>query len=382
MQPAYAALGSETSFFLFGMGDRRKLLYARGQLVDLFSREVLFTCRPLHERFQPEDYCVHITTDAGENVILCEDQGGIWIRKDRQNIKLAESLINLPDFEAHPYRRELRILHHEILVNILDGKPLPNCLVYSKPWYRDGAMVAMVLKETGNIRLIADWILSLGSPYDQNNAGICEPDNLGQVLFLMSLTTGCNHPLLPSVVEEWLHWVTPQGYLDGLTDFAHHPIYQTQWLKFGLKALSLPWEPELLRNAFRQRRISLSNRLYDKILKLKLERYPPGMKDDSYTALCWWEKSGLADHKANLFSSTGDYPYLGWAEAHFNNHPPPEQLSNTHYPITWEANASQADYSKMAVISPELEKTKIACPHTWHAAEMFLYLQNFKRRII
>ena len=37
----------------------------------------------------------------------------------------------------------LRVLHQELLFNIIGGKPVPNLFVYPKPWYRDGAMVAM-----------------------------------------------------------------------------------------------------------------------------------------------------------------------------------------------------------------------------------------------
>ena len=51
-------------------------------------------------------------------------------------------------------------------------------------------------------------------------------------------------------------------------------------------------------------------------------------------------------------------------------------------PLTWETNASLADYSKMTVIFPEFVHQRIAMPHTWHAAEMFLYLKNHTRRLI
>jgi hypothetical protein len=30
----------------------------------------------------------------------------------------------------------LRTLHHELLVNIQDGKPLVNTIVYTKPWFK------------------------------------------------------------------------------------------------------------------------------------------------------------------------------------------------------------------------------------------------------
>jgi hypothetical protein len=68
------------------------------------------------------------------------------------------------------------------------------------------------------------------------------------------------------------------------------------------------------------------------------------------------------------------YPYLTWAEAHFFGQTPPWQLAGPSYPLTWEAQASQADYDGMARISPKFTAAKLCMPHTWHAAEMFLYL--------
>jgi hypothetical protein len=68
-----------------------------------------------------------------------------------------------------------------------------------------------------------------------------------------------------------------------------------------------------------------------------------------------------------------DYPYLDWAEAHFcGKRGGP--LGDRDYPLSWEANASQADYPALAAISPLYVEQKLAAPHTWHAAEMFLYL--------
>jgi len=67
------------------------------------------------------------------------------------------------------------------------------------------------------------------------------------------------------------------------------------------------------------------------------------------------------------------YPYLGWARDHFTgtqNSP----LSNRDYPLTWETEASQADYSKLNILDPIYVQQRTSTPHTWHAAEVFLYL--------
>ena len=42
--------------------------------------------------------------------------------------------------------------------------------------------------------------------------------------------------------------------------------------------------------------------------------------------------------------------------------------------MTWEIQASQARYSGMAEVDPVFVEQKTSVPHTWHAAEVFLYL--------
>ncbi|MFO7959161.1 MAG: hypothetical protein R6X33_18905 [Candidatus Brocadiia bacterium] len=67
------------------------------------------------------------------------------------------------------------------------------------------------------------------------------------------------------------------------------------------------------------------------------------------------------------------YTYLGVAEAHF--HGRPVELPAPHnYPLTWEGRASEADYAGMSVVCEEYVERRIAAPHTWHAAELFLYI--------
>jgi hypothetical protein len=46
--------------------------------------------------------------------------------------------------------------------------------------------------------------------------------------------------------------------------------------------------------------------------------------------------------------------------------------------LTWERHASQARYEGMARIHPEYVRSSLAAPHTWHAAEAFLYLLELK----
>src|SRR5262249_17871791 len=133
-------------------------------------------------------------------------------------------------------------------------------------------------------------------------------------------------------------------YVSGRTDSGEHPVYQTKWLKFGLQKLKLKDELEI-----------------------------PSLSD-SYSSLFWMDFPGKhVAHDRFSKETIENYPYLGWAEAHFYAGMPPMAVDPDQYPLTWESNASQADYKKMALISEEHVKQKVCTPHTWHAAEMFLY---------
>jgi hypothetical protein len=238
----------------------------------------------------------------------------------------------------------LRILHQEMLVNIVHGAPVPNLIVYDKPWYRDAAMVCMCLEKTGNLHLVRDWIRGLREPFDRNNAGTCEPDNLGQALYLVSLVADASHPLVKTVLET-VDGFRQGNFIVGSTDSGQHPVYQTKWLKFGLQALGLP-DPFQIPPVF-----------------------------DSYSALFWMDfKEQHVPGPRFKPLSRERYPYLAWAEDHFYGDPPGAIGSGLPYPLTWEAYASEARYEKMAVVSEEYVGLKLAAPHTWHAAEMFLRL--------
>ncbi len=96
--------------------------------------------------------------------------------------------------------------------------------------------------------------------------------------------------------------------------------------------------------------------------------------EDSYASLCWWDKEGIHLPATWAFENNQNYPYLTWAEAHFRKAPPPLHLAGTSFPLTWESHASEADYTNMDCIDPHYRANRICLPHTWHAAEMFLYL--------
>ena len=337
----------DVKFFLFGMGARTKLLYRDGILFDAVSGRELHRWKVRSEIIVPSDYAVSLETEDGGAVTLREDSEAVWLEQDgkRAAVEGTKSPVKLPDFAGKKFPRVLRVLHQELLVNITEAGPVPSFFVYPKPWYRDGAMVALALKETGNLDLLKPWILGLREPFDKNNKGETEADNLGQALFLTSLVSDKNHPLVAKVLAEVPRFEKTNAagkYILGRSDFANHPVYQTKWLKYGLRALGLP------------------------------DPYIVPKVPDSYGALFWMDYKD--QHVGGKDSDDrGAYPYLGWACDHFHG-TKKSPLSNRDYPLTWEERASEAHYDGLKIVSPALVKKRLSPPHTWHAAEAFLLL--------
>ena len=357
-RPAYkSATGAQESkltiqlpkvkFYLFGMGNRRKFLYRDGTLFDARTSQVFRQWQVAEEKILPSKYTVRLKTSDGKTIVITEDEQAVWLEEGRERDPLTKGPIHLPKFEGHPYAGLLRILLQEILINIVDTKPVPNFFVYPEPWYRDGAIVAMCLQRTDNLHLIKPWIVQLNDPFDRNNAGHQEADNLGQVLYLISLAADANHPLVNKALAA-VGQFRKGKYIVGMSDFAEHPVYQTKWLKFGLRALHLE------------------------------DNYEIPAVFDSYSALFWMDfRDAHVQGPAFSGQAGANYPYLTWAEAHFQGWPPPMSLQEQ-YPLTWEADASQANYAGMKLVSQEYVDRKICAPHSWHAAEMFLFLLDWK----
>ncbi len=329
-------------FALFGMGHRRKLLYQNFALRDALTGECLRRWEACAERFEPGEYRVTLETPAGEARIE-EDEAGVWLAERGDRIPLTRSPVRLPRFEGHPHAPLLRALHGELLVNVMPFGPVPNLWVYPRPWYRDAAMMLICLEKTGNLGLAEAWIRGLSRVFDRNNAGMSEADNLGQALYILSRVCDHHHPLVPEILKA-AQAFRKEDYLQGKSDYADHPVYQTKWMKFGLRALGLD-DPYRIPEVY-----------------------------DSYSALFWMDfrDSHVPGPKFNR-EECRLYPYLAWAEAHFYGDPPPMSACVDDFPLTWEGGASEAEYWRMEPVSPEAARQRVAFPHTWHAAEMFLY---------
>ncbi|WP_020604302.1 hypothetical protein [Spirosoma spitsbergense] len=333
-------------FFLFGMGDRLKLIYRNGRLLNALTGNIEEQWRVKEEIIVPSEYLVHLVLTDGQQIQIRENESGVWLLQPPRKPKLipgTRSRLNLPGFTKQPWGPILRVLHQEVLINVIHGRPVPNFLVYLKPWYRDAALMGMVLRETNNLSLIQDWIMAINKPFDRNNHGIPEVDNLGQVLFLVSLVSDKKHPVVQSVLDSAGHF-RRGNYVAGQTDDAEHPVYQTKWLKYGLKSLDLP------------------------------DPYSIPKQYDSYSALFWWayrneHVAGPEFDKKIAINS----PYYVWAEDHFYTQRR-GMVGTVDYPLSWQQHDSDAHYPGMTVLDKDLAKQKLAFTHAWHAAEMFLLL--------
>lgn len=347
----------DVPFFLFGMGNRPKYIYKDGQLKQAISGKVIRQWAISHQSIIPNAYQVNLRTLEGDSISIYENENGIYIKENDETSEVLNNttaIIKLPQFQDYKYDQILRVLHQEILINIVESQPLPNFLAYDKAWRRDAAMMAMCLEKTGNLELIRDWVLALAEPYDYNNQtnGVAEEeaDNLGQTLYLLSLFTNKDHPLVSRTLEEIPKFEKARKgkkFIKGRTDFGYQPAYQTKWLKFGLKAMDLP------------------------------DSYEVPLSNDGYNTLFWWDYKN-PEQELEKVEVWRYYPYISWAKDHYfgsKNSP----ISNRDYPLTWEIEASHANYEKMKMIDYQYYLGKNASPHTWHTAEVFLYLLEFKK---
>lgn len=341
----------DVRFFLFGMGNRTKIIYKEGKLINALTGKIIKEWKFKSELIIPNEYLVLIETPKNEIIQIVETEKGVFIKEGLKETLIdgTATPIKLPTFEGCKYSEVLKVLNNEILVNIVDGKPLPNFFVYKAPWRRDGAMMAMCLNKTGNIDLIKNWVLSLTDPYDHNNNGETEADNLGETLYLLSFFTDKNNQCVKRVLAEIPKYEVKDNngtYIKGRSDFHEAPAYQTKWLKFGLHSLGID------------------------------DPYTVPQVQDNYSSLFWM------DYKDTYMKGTSDaydewkndfFPYIGWAADRFHGLKR-APLSNRDYPLTWEIQAGMADYGGMAIISDQFVTGKTSTPHTWHAAEIFLYL--------
>ena len=129
------------------MGNRTKMVYKNGALINAISGDTVKRWKIKQDCILLHEYTVCFTTQDNHFVVIYENEKGVFIKDNKAITSLhqtSESLI-MPEFQGYRFAYVLRELHHEILINIKDGEPLPDFFIYHKPWRRAGAMMAMCL---------------------------------------------------------------------------------------------------------------------------------------------------------------------------------------------------------------------------------------------
>jgi hypothetical protein len=335
------------NFFFFGMGDRLKMVYKDGVLYNAKTGKALRRWKAKTAMVVPSEYLVHLELENGKAVDIQEDTQGVYIYENNMQVIMAESRLGLPTFEGKKYAPILRVLHHEILMNVDEGMPLPNFLVYKKTNYRAAAMMIMVMKQTNNLNLISNWVASLKEPYDRSIEGSPEIDNLGQALYIISTVSDSKHPLIEKILEE-ADGYKNSDYIEGKTEDSFHPVYQTKWIKFGLKSLGIS------------------------------DNYKIPLIYDNYSPVFWldFKTQNVGGRQFDELTSSNS-PYLTWAEDHtFNQKRAIVSLAD--YPLSWESENKSANYLGMNIVDPIYAQSRICATHGWHASEMFLLLMEQK----
>ena len=376
-----------SDFFSFGMGDRKKMIYKKGKLIDIQTKQVIRTFDFSHEMIIPNMYTVLLLDEAGNITRIYEDEIGVHIEKGRKakvwedwnnfnqweddrlnnrETKLVENITNetiatskkkihLPEFNESPVGRVLKVLHQEILVNINHGKPKVTLLAKTNEagLYREGMVAAMVLEKTQNTWLFEEWIKQINNIYDcrnklEKNETKCveSADNPGQLLYLLGAIENNRQDLVNKIKTEVKRKVV-DGEFTGLVDGSEMGYYPTA----------------LLINGARKNKIDLG---YD----LRLD------KTDKYLGLTWWLNGYKEAKHGNIVDPM--HPAKEWASVHQEpGHYGLTTILDEAYPLTFdgELTSEEADEQKLInehyshVNGPRLSSI-------WHASEMFLMLEN------
>ena len=334
-----------SDIYYFGMANRKKLIYQNNQLIDLESKKVLKDFNVKEQLIIPNIYTVIIETNDGKYIKIFEDNEGIHYVENKKEEMLDDKKVNLYDFSNQKYQNIKKELYGELLFNIKNEVIYPNIIVYEKPWYRDAALTCMVLKQTNNTDLIDEWVNNITDIYDLQNANVKEPDNLGELLFILSTQENKNEELIDRIEEEAEMIATSNKdgyYLYGQTDFGNQYLYQNLWYKLGIESVG------------REFKFDLSN-----------------IPEDSYSKMAWWSDYRVNDRIDN--NPSEDYPYLSYAEYH-KTKKESIPINISIYPMSWEKNASEAKYENYDTIDEIMHYENISQLHSWSTSELLLLL--------
>lgn len=335
-------------YYYFGMANRRKLLFIENKIMDIESKEILYEFNVDEVLVIPNKYLVILKTVNNNFIRIYEDCNGVHLEKNGKDkiISGTDKYINLYSFDNYKYKNMLKTTYGELLFNIKDSVIYPNIIVYNKPWYRDAALTSMVLERTNNTDLIKEWVSNITEIYDRQNAGIEEPDNLGELLYIISTQEERNEELINRIEEEAnrLADSNEKGYyIYGKTDFGDMHLYQNLWYKLGIERVGREY-------------------------KFDLESIP----EDGYTKMAWWSDYETTD---NYYESSQEFPYLTYAMRHKLG-VGKISINNSLYPMSVEIGASQAKYDNYQDIDQTMVNMHASPLHSWAAAELILLLMD------
>lgn len=376
-----------SDFFSFGMGDRKKMIYKKGKLIDLKTRQVIRSFDFTHEMIIPNMYTVLLLDQAGRITRIYEDETGVHIEKGRmakiwedwnnynqweddrlnnRETKLVENIasetittsknkINLPNFEDSKVGRVLKVLHQEVLVNIDHGKPRTTLMARTNEsgLYREGMVAAMVLEKTNNTWLFEDWMKQISSIYDcrnklEKNEAKCteSADNPGQLLYLLGAITNSRQDLTNKIKAE-VRQKAVNGEFVGEVDGEKMGYYPTA----------------LLINGARKNKIDLG---YDFNLG----------KADKYLGLTWWLNNYKEAKHGNIVDPM--HPAKEWASVHQEpGHYGLTTILDEAYPLTFDGELTEAEAEEQKLTNEHYSHEKgPRLSSIWHASEMFLMLNN------
>lgn len=98
--------------------------------------------------------------------------------------------------------------------------------------------------------------------------------------------------------------------------------------------------------------------------------------EDNYADVLWFynTKEMQEYRKGHQYHCDTAWQYLDYARAHFYDYPIDQRdVKNNEFPLSYEVG-SNAEYFKK--IDKDIYKLKLATPHIWGAAEMYMYYIN------
>lgn len=100
--------------------------------------------------------------------------------------------------------------------------------------------------------------------------------------------------------------------------------------------------------------------------------------EDNYADVLWFynTKEMQEYRKGHQYHCDTAWQYLDYARAHFYDYPIDQRdVKNNEFPLSYEVG-SNAEYFKK--IDKDIYKLKLATPHIWGAAEMYMYYKSIE----